>query len=114
MQIAAGFNSAASGGTSVRAMREEAARAGLTFGTALAPAIAWLLNTSLFWAAVRGLLRLIGDCGRGHPGRQSGDKLAQMPAYQEYPNSGPDDPRPSPKPFRLSVTVSREMYFTLL
>jgi hypothetical protein len=38
----------------------------------------------------------------------------QMPAYQAYPPSGDAEPRPLPKPFRLSVTVRWVMNFTLL
>ncbi len=37
----------------------EAAKSGITFGTALAIAISWSVNKSLFWAIVHGLLSWI-------------------------------------------------------
>ena len=36
--------------------RQEATRAGIGFGSALAIAISWTANKSLFWAIVHGLL----------------------------------------------------------
>jgi hypothetical protein len=38
------------------AMREEAARSGITFGSALAIAISWSANKSILWAIIHGLL----------------------------------------------------------
>ena len=38
----------------------------------------------------------------------------QMPAYHAYPSSGDTEPKPLPNCFRLSVTVRRVMYLTLL
>jgi hypothetical protein len=35
--------------------KSEAARAGVTFGSALAIAISWSANKSLFWAIVHGI-----------------------------------------------------------
>ena len=35
--------------------KSEAARAGITFGSALAIVISWTANKSLFWAIVHGL-----------------------------------------------------------
>jgi hypothetical protein len=37
------------------AARTEAARAGISFGSALAIAISWSLHKSLFWAIVHGI-----------------------------------------------------------
>jgi hypothetical protein len=51
--------------------------------------------------------------GRRSDGWRS-DAGGQMPAYQAYPPSGDAEPRPLPKPFRLSVTVRWVMNFTLL
>jgi hypothetical protein len=42
------------------------------------------------------------------------DAGGPMKAYQAYPPSGDAEPRPLPKPFRLSVTVRWVMNFTLL
>ena len=36
--------------------REEVARAGISFGTALAIVISWSLNHSILWAIIHGLL----------------------------------------------------------
>ncbi|MDH5391723.1 MAG: hypothetical protein OEY11_00930 [Gammaproteobacteria bacterium] len=36
--------------------RYEIARSGITFGSALAIAISWSLNQSIFWAIIHGLL----------------------------------------------------------
>jgi hypothetical protein len=36
-------------------MRTEIVRSGITFGTALAIAISWSLNKSLFWAILHGI-----------------------------------------------------------
>jgi len=36
--------------------RQEAAKAGITFGTALAIAISWSLHKSILWAIVHGIL----------------------------------------------------------
>lgn len=36
-------------------VRVEAARAGISFGSALAIAISWTANKSLFWAIVHGI-----------------------------------------------------------
>ncbi len=41
------------------AMREEAARSGITFGSALAIAISWSANKSILWAIIHGLLSWI-------------------------------------------------------
>lgn len=41
------------------AMREEAARTGITFGSALAIAISWSANKSIVWAIIHGLLSWI-------------------------------------------------------
>jgi hypothetical protein len=38
------------------AAKTEAARAGISFGSALAIAISWSLHKSLFWAIVHGIL----------------------------------------------------------
>jgi len=38
------------------AFRDEAARSGITFGSALAIAISWSANHSILWAIVHGLL----------------------------------------------------------
>jgi hypothetical protein len=38
----------------------------------------------------------------------------QMPANQAYPASGEAEPKPLPNCLRLSVTVNRVMYLTLL
>jgi hypothetical protein len=38
------------------AIREEAAKSGITFGSALAIAISWSANKSILWAIVHGLL----------------------------------------------------------
>ncbi len=38
------------------AVREEAARSGITFGSALAIAISWSVNKSILWAIIHGLL----------------------------------------------------------
>jgi hypothetical protein len=38
----------------------------------------------------------------------------QMPAYQAYPPSGADEPKPLPNRLRLSVTVRLVMYLTFL
>lgn len=38
----------------------------------------------------------------------------QIPAYQEYPPSGCDDPNPLPMFFIVSVTVIRDRNFKLL
>jgi hypothetical protein len=40
-------------------MREEAARSGITFGSALAIAISWSANKSILWAIIHGLLSWI-------------------------------------------------------
>ena len=37
------------------AVREEAARSGITFGSALAIAISWSVNKSILWAGIHGL-----------------------------------------------------------
>ena len=37
------------------AIREEAARSGITFGSALAIAISWSVNKSILWAVIHGL-----------------------------------------------------------
>jgi len=37
------------------AIREEAARSGITFGSALAIAISWSVNKSILWAIIHGL-----------------------------------------------------------
>ena len=37
------------------AVREEAARSGITFGSALAIAISWSVNKSILWAVIHGL-----------------------------------------------------------
>jgi hypothetical protein len=37
------------------AIREEAARSGITFGSAMAIAISWSVNKSILWAIVHGL-----------------------------------------------------------
>ncbi len=37
------------------AVREEAARSGITFGSALAIAISWSVNKSILWAIIHGL-----------------------------------------------------------
>ena len=37
-------------------MRREAAKSGITFGSALAIAISWSANQSILWAIVHGLL----------------------------------------------------------
>ena len=37
------------------AIREEAARSGITFGSALAIAISWSVNKSIPWAIIHGL-----------------------------------------------------------
>lgn len=39
--------------------KQEVARHGIGFGTALAIAISWSLNKSLFWAIIHGLLSWI-------------------------------------------------------
>jgi hypothetical protein len=41
------------------AARHEVARAGISFGSALAIAISWSANHSLFWAIVHGMLSWI-------------------------------------------------------
>jgi hypothetical protein len=38
------------------AAREEVARSGITFGSALAIAISWSANKSIVWAIIHGLL----------------------------------------------------------
>ena len=38
------------------AVREEAAKSGITFGCALAIAISWSVNKSILWAIIHGLL----------------------------------------------------------
>jgi hypothetical protein len=38
------------------AVKSEAARAGIGFGSALAIAISWSVNKSIFWAIVHGIL----------------------------------------------------------
>lgn len=38
------------------AIREEAARSGITFGSALAIAISWSVNKSILWAIIHGML----------------------------------------------------------
>ena len=38
------------------AVHHEAARSGITFGTALAITISWSLNKSILWAIIHGLL----------------------------------------------------------
>jgi len=40
----------------MNSQRAEAARAGITFGTALAIAISWSQNHSILWAIVHGIL----------------------------------------------------------
>jgi hypothetical protein len=42
--------------TAGRARTVQAARAGASFGTALAIAISWSVNKSIFWACVHGVL----------------------------------------------------------
>ena len=37
------------------AIREEAARSGITFGSAMAIAISWSVNKSILWAIIHGL-----------------------------------------------------------
>ena len=37
-------------------MKHEAARSGITFGSALAIAISWSVNKSILWAIIHGLL----------------------------------------------------------
>jgi hypothetical protein len=37
------------------AIREEAARSGVTFGSVLAIAISWSVNKSILWAIIHGL-----------------------------------------------------------
>ena len=37
------------------AVREEAARSGITFGSALAIAISWSVNKSILWAIIHGV-----------------------------------------------------------
>jgi hypothetical protein len=38
------------------AIRQEAAKSGITFGSALAIAISWSANKSILWAIVHGIL----------------------------------------------------------
>lgn len=38
------------------ALTQEAARSGITFGTALAIAISWSANKSIIWAIIHGIL----------------------------------------------------------
>ena len=40
-------------------VKHEAARTGITFGSALAIAISWSVNKSIFWAIIHGLLSWI-------------------------------------------------------
>jgi len=40
--------------------------------------------------------------------------IAQIPAYQAYPPSGEDEPKPLPNGLRVSVRVRRVMYLTFL
>ncbi len=44
------------GEESVMAFKEEAARSGITFGTALSIAISWSANKSILWAIIHGIL----------------------------------------------------------
>jgi hypothetical protein len=43
------------GGNGIMAVKSEAARAGISFGSALAIAISWSVHKSIFWAIVQGI-----------------------------------------------------------